>query len=212
MYRIRYALLLPLMHLGIAGPAMFHQESTVWRYAPRAQQFEDFEAKYPAPEGGAVPFDPCYEYRLSSATRTIAAANLPAALLVGASADGCASPSAWLIPNRLKYRLGVKTCVIALETFIVLGILVQWWLVGGWLDRRVTQSQPTRRWIVPIAVITVGAMVMASTAFGQGEIVELVNYFGGMVTLVAWIVLIAMFAAVGTAWVIGRIRRQAPNP
>ena len=212
MYRIRYALLLPLMHLGIAGPAMFHQESTVWRYAPRAQQFEDFGAKYPAPEGDAVPFDPCYEYRLSSATRTIAAANLPAALLVGASADGCASPSAWLIPNRLKYRLGVKTWVIALETFIVLGILVQWWLVGSWLDRRVTQSQPTRRWIVPIAVITVGAMVMASTAFGQGEIVELVNYFGGMVTLVAWIVLIAMFAVVGTAWVIRRIRRQAPNP
>jgi hypothetical protein len=55
-------------------------------------------------------------------------------------------------------------------------------------------------------------MVMASTAFGQGEIVELVNYFAGMVTLVAWIVLIAMFAVVGTAWVIGRIRRQAPNP
>jgi hypothetical protein len=212
MYRIRYALLLPLMHLGIAGPAMFHQESTVWRYAPRAQQFEDFEAKYPAPEGGAVPFDPCYEYRLSSATRTIAAANLPAALLVGASADGCASPSAWLIRNRLKYRLGVKTRIIALDTFIVLGILVQWWLVGSWLDRRVTQSQPTRRWIVPIAVITVGAMVMASTAFGQGQIVELVNDFAGMVTLVAWIVLIAMFAVVGTAWVIRRIRRQAPNP
>jgi len=212
MYRIRYALLLPLMHLGIAGPAMFHQESTVWRYAPRAQQFEDFEAKYPAPEVGGVRFERCYEYRLSSATRTIAAANLPTALLVGASADGCTSPAAWLIPNRLRCRLGVKTWVIALETFIVLGIPVQWWLVGSWLDRRVTQSQPTRRWIVPIAVITVGAMVMASTAFGQGEIVELVNYFGGMVTLVAWIVLIAMFAVVGTAWVIRRIRRQAPNP
>jgi hypothetical protein len=212
MHKIRYALLLPLMHLGIAGPAMFHQESTVWRYAPRAQQFEDFEAKYPAPEVGGVPFERCYEYRLSSATRTIAAANLPTALLVGASADGCASPAGWLIPNRLRYRLGVKTWVIALETFIVLGILVQWWLVGSWLDRRVTQSKPVRRWAVPIAVITVGAMVMASTAFGQGETVELVNYFAGMITLLAWIVLLFMFAVVRTARAIRRIRRPGSQP
>jgi len=191
---------------------MFHEESTVWQYAPRAQEFEDFEAKHPATEGGGVPFEPCYEYRFSSATRTIVAANLPTALLVGASADGCASPTARLIPNRLKYQLGVKTWVIALETLIVLGILVQWWLVGGWLDQRFTQSKPTLRWIAPIAVITVGAIVMASTAFGQGEIVELVNYFAGMIALLAWIVLIVMFAVAGTAWVVRRTRHCAPNP
>ena len=212
MQRIRYALLLPLMHLGIAGPPMFHQESTVWRYAPQAQELGDFEAKYPAPEGGGAPFEPCYEYRFSSATRTIVAANLPTALLVGASADGCASPTARLIPNRLKYHLGVKTWVIALETLIVVGILVQWWLVGGWLDRQYAQSKPTRRWIIPIAVITIGAMAMASTAFGQGEIIELVNYFAGMIALMAWVVLIVMFAIVGTAWVIKKNRPQAPNP
>jgi len=106
----------------------------------------------------------------------------------------------------------VKTWVIALETLIVLGILVQWWLVGGWLDQRFTQSKPTLRWIAPIAVITVGAIVMASTAFGQGEIVELVNYFAGMIALLAWIVLIVMFAVAGTAWVVRRTRHCAPNP
>ena len=197
MRRIRYALLLPLMHLGIAGPPMFHQESTVWRYVPQAQELEDFEAKYPAPEGGGVPVEPCYEYRFSSATRTIVAANLPTALLVGASADGCASPAARLIPNRVKYQLSVKTWVIALETLIVLGIIVQWWLVGGWLDQRYTQSKPTRRWIIPVTVITVGAVVMASTAFGHGSVAEPVNIFAAMITLLAWIVLIVMFAVAG---------------
>jgi hypothetical protein len=212
MRRIRYALLLPLMHLGIAGPPIFHQESTVWRYFPQAQEFQDFETKYPAPKDGGMLLEPCYEYRFSSATRTIFAANLPTGLLVGASADGCASLTARLIPNRVKYQLGVKTWVIALETFIVLGIIVQWWLIGRWLDRRYTQSKPTRRWIIPIAVITVGAVVMAPAAYVQGGVAEIVNYFAGMIALTAWIVLIVMFAVVGTAWVITSIRHRVPNP
>jgi hypothetical protein len=33
-----------------------------------------------------------------------------------------------------------------------------------------------------------------------------------MITLLAWIVLIAMFAVVGAALLSRRIRRQAPNP
>ncbi|MGO9777845.1 MAG: hypothetical protein ACLPM3_14780 [Terracidiphilus sp.] len=105
----------------------------------------------------------------------------------------------------------MKTWVIALETLIVLGIIVQWWLVGGWLDQRYTQSKPTRRWIIPIAAITVGAIVMASTAFGQRGVAEPVNIFAALITLLAWIVLIVMFAVVGTAWVIRRMRHRVPD-
>ena len=209
--KIRYAFILPLLHLAIATPPTIHQQSRDWRFIPQIQAAEDFDKAQATPAAG-MPWDPCYEYRLPSDGRVLISADFPVALLVGLPADECALSALSLIPNGLKYYIRLKTRVLFVDGLLALGIFVQWWLVGAWLDQRFTQSKPARRWIIPIAVITVGAIVTALTAFGQQGVAEVVNYFAGMITLLAWIVLIIMFAAVGTGCVIRGIRRQAPNP
>jgi hypothetical protein len=204
-----YALILPLLHLAIAGPPAVHHQSKEWRFIPEWQAAEDFDKGHPEPVAAGMPWDPCYEYQVPSAGRLILTADFPVALLVGSSADDCALGAIRLIPGALKYHVRVKTRVILIDCLLALGIFVQWWLVGGWLDRQYGQSNPTRRWIVLIALITTGAVVMAVTAFVRGDVSGIVNYVAGMIALTAWIVLIATFAVVGTAWLIQRIRRQA---
>ncbi len=206
--KIRYALLLPLLHLAIAGSPLFHQESQVRGHTPLVQRFEDLEKEYPTSPSEGMPIEPCFEYRPSSATRTILAADLPVAILVGASGEYCDWGAIRLIPNRLLHRLQVKTRVILVECLIVLGIFAQWWLVGFWIDQRRRQSRPMRRWIIPVAIITAGGIAMAPTAFGQQGVVEYVNIYSAMITFLAWIVLLLMFAATGARWVIGRIRQS----
>jgi hypothetical protein len=210
--KIRYALILPLLHLAIAAPPVVHRQSRGWRFIQQTQAAEDFDKAHPEPVGSRLLWDLCYEYRLPSDGRLILAADLPVALLVGSSVDECALSAIRLVPDRLKYYVRVKTRVILTDCLLVLGIVVQWWLVGGWLDQRYKQSKPIRWWIIPITVITAGAIVMAPTAFGHGGVIELVNIWAGMITLLAWIVLIVMFAIAGAAWVIRRIRQQAPKP
>jgi hypothetical protein len=204
--RIRYALALPLLHLAIAAPPMIHQQSEGWRYIPIEQAVEDIDRERPEPARDAMLWNPCYEYRLPSAGRLVLTADFPVALLIGSSADDCALGAIRLIPNRLKYHVRVKTRVIFIDCLLALGIFVQWWLLGGWLDRLYKRSKPTRRWVVPIAIITLGAMVMAPTAFGQQGLAELVNILTGMITLLAWIVLIVMFVVVGAVGAITRMR------
>jgi hypothetical protein len=210
--KIRYALILPLLHLAIAAPPTVYQQSGGWRFIPQTQAAEDFDKTHPQPAAARMPWDPCYEYRLPSSGRLILTADFPVALLVGSSVDECALSALSLIPNGMKYHVRVKTRVMLTDCLLVLGIFLQWWLVGGWIDQRYAQSKPTRRWIIPIAVITVGAIVMSSTAFGQESVAEIINTIAGMITLLAWIVLIAMFAVVGAALLSRRIRQQAPNP
>jgi hypothetical protein len=209
--KFRYALVLPVLHLAIALPPLFHQELGVWRYIPEAQAIEDFEKAHPPSQSNGVQWDPCYEYRMSSDSRLIFAADLPVAVLIGTSAYGCSLGAVRLVPIRLNLYMRVKSSVILIEALIVLGVFTQWWLIGSWLDRRYNQSKAMRRWIIPIAVITVGGIVMASTAFGQRGVTEYVNIYSAMVTLLAWIVLMVMLIVAGTAWVIRRIR-QAPQP
>jgi hypothetical protein len=190
---------------------MFYEESKVWRYVPKAQMWKDFEERHPAPATEGRLMIDCYEYRMPSGSRLILAADLPVALLIGTSANGCGLGAVRLVPSKLMYHVRVKASVILVEALIVLGIFVQWLLVGSWLDKRNEQSKPTRRWVVLIAVITVGGFVMALTAFGQRGEAELVNIYSAMITLLAWIVLIVMFVAGWVASVIRKIRHPAPQ-
>ena len=186
----------------------------MWRYIPTAQATEDWEQNWEKDHPGeseGMATRPCYEYRFSNAARLIFAADLPTAILMG-SPQGCPESALGLALTGVKPRVRVRTGAILLANFIVLGILAQWWLIGRWLDYLRTQSKPRRRWIIPIAVITVGAMVMVPTAFGQQGAAEFVNILSGMIVLLAWIVLIVMFVVVGTASVIKRIRHRLPQP
>jgi hypothetical protein len=117
---------------------MVHQQSTGWRYISVEQAGEDFDKTHSALESNEMPWSPFYEYRLPSAGRLILAADFPVALLIGSSADECALGATRLIPNALKYYVRVKTRVILIDCLLVLGVFVQWWLVGRRVDRRST--------------------------------------------------------------------------
>ena len=209
--KIRYALALPLLHLAIAAPPTIHQQSREWRFIPEMQAAEDFDKSQPKHRTSGMPWDACYEYRLPSDGRVLISADFPVAVLIGLPADECAFSAISLIPNRLKYYIRLKTRVLFVDGLLALGIFVQWWLIGAWLDQRFTRSKPAGRWFIPVAVITIGAIVMALTAFGQQGVAEILNYCAGMITLLAWIVLVVMLAAVGTRSVIRGIRREAPQ-
>lgn len=99
MTRIRYALLLPLLHLAIVSAPMFYEESKVWRYVPKAQMWKDFEERHPAPATEGRLMIDCYEYRMPSGSRLILAADLPVALLIGTSANGCGLGAVRLVPR-----------------------------------------------------------------------------------------------------------------
>jgi len=213
--RIRFALLLPLLHLGILAAPMFREESRVWQYVPQAQSNEDWERKWEGEhpgtsEGMATP--PCYEYRFSNADRLIFAIDTPVSSVLGVSGDGC--PESLLRPTieKLNYRLPVRSRVILAETLIVLGVWMQWWLIGRWLDRKRTQLRPIRLSIVPAAVITMCGIIMLPTTFFRGpSTAELVNIFSGMLALLAWLVLLVAIATVGTKWLASKFRREGAS-
>lgn len=156
--------------------------------------------------------NPCYEYRVSLAGRMILAANLPTAFLVGYSASYCATGAIRPLLNSLRYHVRVRNGVILVECLLVLGIFAQWWLVGRWLDHRRKQMKPLRWWILPVAVITFCACVMAPTAFGHGGVMELVNICLGIMTLLAWVIFFLMFVALGVKGAISKHRNRLQEP
>jgi len=186
---------------------MFRQEARVWRYAATAQAGENFEKQHPTPTSGdAVWWWDCYEYRPSAASRLMFAVDLPTAILIGTSAYECAQGAVRPIMNKLRYHMRVKSRIILIECLLVLGILVQWWLVGRWLDRVCRGSWPTRRWIMPIAITTTCGILMIPAVFMGGRVAELVEICAEMIALLAWVVLLVMFTVVGATRVLRTIR------
>lgn len=209
MKRIRFALLLPLLHLAIVTPPILIREAKVWQYAPIAQQVQDYGRMHPVDAAGFVA-EPCYEYRFSNASRVILVANLPTVFLIG-SPDGCPRSALERVLEGAKFGFSVKSMIVLRGSLIVLGVIAQWWLVGRWLDYRRRQLNRLRRWVVPVAIITVAAAVMVPTALLSGEIADVVNGVSGMLALLSWIVLVGMFVASGVAWGFKKIGRQDGN-
>lgn len=211
---VRFALLLPLLHLSILAAPLFREERQVWRYIPILQAWQDEEKAHPDFGSGGMPALPCYEYRFSNAARLIFIVNLPTALLIG-SPQGCPQSLLALATGGLKPPtpvMSVRTGVILTATLIVLGICLQWWLIGRWLDRRRAQLKSVRVSILPTAVITLCGILMLPTIFFRGRsVAELVNIFSGMFALLAWLALLVAFTVAGTKWLIGKLRRNSAS-
>jgi hypothetical protein len=207
--RIRYSLLLPLLHLAIAAPPIFRQEVRLWDYLAHAQLSEDYVRDHPVAADNAMqPFmNPCYEYRASAAERLTTAADLPTAFLIGSSARECAPGATKAILNKFKYRLRVKTRVILISCLMVLGIFFQWLLLGVWLDRVRKHAKAMYWWFTPIAVITLAGMLMAPAAFASTSTAEMIGLPGIVVSLLAWFVLFGMFLVLGVKALIRRLSR-----
>lgn len=211
MKSIRYGLLLPLLHLVISLPVIYYEEASTWRYLPRLQIEEDFEKTNPEPAvhaGPQIAWEPCYEYRASTADRLIFAVEFPSALLIALHGGAACNPTL-LRPllERLKRWTRVKTRIMLLDILLVLGIAGQWWLVGWRIDRLRDQHKRARRRIVLAVTITISGIVMAVATFARTAPLEFLSAVLSLIALFAWLVLVFIFAASTGRWILRFSRR-----
>ena len=175
--RDRFSLLLPLIHMAISLPVIYYVEALIWQQIPRIQATEDFEKTAPPPmlhSGPMIAWDPCYEYRASNADRFIFLTEFPAGILIPPHGASACNPTVLRpILQKLKNWMRLRTRIVLLDCLLVLGIVGQWWLVGRWIDRLRERRKHARRWIIPVATITISGIVVAAAAFGNWRSLEL---------------------------------------
>jgi hypothetical protein len=98
----------------------------------------------------------------------------------------------YMLPRPVK-RLGGGARIVLLDCVLLLAIWAQWWLVSRWLDRLQRQGQQIGVWAFPVAVITVGGIVMAVLSRSSGTW-ELIAMLSGLLVFFAWLALLLMFA------------------
>jgi hypothetical protein len=209
---LRYSLLLPLIHVAMSVPVLYHEEALIWRRIPRLQALEDFERTAPSPivhSGPMIAWNPCQEYRASNADRFIFFAEFPAGILIPPhGASGCNPTVLKPILQKLKNWMRLKTRIVVLDCILIIGIASQWWLVGRWLDRRRERRKQTLRWIIPVATITIFGFVVAAAGFGDPRRLEHSAIILSLVAFLAWVTLLLMFAIAAVQWAL-RLSRKA---
>ncbi len=195
--RIRYALLLPVLHLLIVALPMFHRAQMLWDYIPTAQRAEDYEKDHP-PTGAAGDYSwNCYEYRVSNTDRVIVAAEFPVAVLVGFDQECWPALVRPILNRLLKFRVRVSSRLILIDCLFLADTLALWFLIGRWLDLLNKRTVTMRWWIVLVAVISGGGIVMVPAVFHGDGLVEHVSILTGMAVVLAWLALLVTFAFVG---------------
>jgi hypothetical protein len=211
----RYSLLLPLIHLAISVPVIYYEEASIWRQIPRIQVGEDLEKTAPPPifqSGPMIAWNPRYEYRPSTADRFVFTVEFPAGMLIAPhGASGCNPTLLRPILQKLKNWMHVQPRIVLLDSLLLLEIAGQWWLIGRWIDSLRVRRKQTKRWIVPIAAITISGIIVAAVAFGGSRPWEPVAMILSLIALLAWLALLLMFSvtAVHWAWCSRKDRRSS---
>jgi hypothetical protein len=213
----RYCVLLPLIHLAISLPVIYHEEASFWRYVPRMQFEEDFEKTAPPPiphAGPVIEWIPYYEYRPSIADKFIVVVEFPAGILFPShGAAGCNPTLQRPLLEKLKNWMRLKTRIVLLDCVLIIGIAGQWWLFGRWIDRlRDRRNTAMRRIvlvrIVLVATIAVSGSIAAAASFGSSRSSEFAANIPLMITSLAWVLLLLLFAVTAVRWVL-RLSRKA---
>jgi hypothetical protein len=212
MKNIRYVLLSPLIHFTIAAPLIYYQQAKTWEYIPHIQAVQDTEKESWIPSGEEqFAWSPCYEYRPSIANKFVYTVEFPAGVLIGLDPthNGCDPGALALVLRRHMHHVRLKTAIVILNCLLAVGICAQWSLVGLWIDRLRRSLKPARRWTITVGVITVAGVSMAQAGFGTTGWRELVAMISGFLALLAWIVLLAMFAITAITSTLQKIRRAS---
>ncbi len=193
-------------------PVIYHEEALYWRFIPRIQIEEDFEKTAPRPifqSGPMIAWNPCYEYRPSTADRFIFTVEFPAGMVIAPhGASGCNPTLLRPILQKLKNWMRVQPRIVLLDSLLLLGIAGQWWLVGRWLDRLRERRKHTMRWIIPVATITIPGIAVAAAAFGNPPRLEPSAIILSLIAFFAWVALLLMFAVAAVQWAL-RLSREA---
>jgi hypothetical protein len=198
MKRIRYAVWLPLIHLAIMAPLISLEEAKGWKYLPVQQRIEDYDKAHPqkpklrTDAEPQVEWDPYYEYCPSLTVTSIYTVEFPAAFLF----RWCGHPPAafFMSPSketwcRLFGFLRVRTRLVILDLLLLLGIYLQWWLVGLRLDALLSQGKRIALIKTLALVITLAGSLAALLSHGPA-ILDLIAVFACFLALLGWMVLI----------------------
>jgi hypothetical protein len=78
-----------------------------------------------------------------------------------------------------------------------------------WIDQLRESLKPVRRWIITVGVIAIAGVFMAQAGFGTTGWRELVAMISGFLALLAWVVLLSMFAITAITSTLQRTRRAS---
>lgn len=205
---LRFAVLLPLIHLILVTFLICFQESRDWPYV---DSWAGDEEILNPPKGGpgAADWDLVHEYFPPVTVRAVMGAEFPADILVGWYRHP-PYRSALLQPLfvTLAQRISVKRRIVALDLMLILTICFQWWAVGRWIDYRGNSRQT--RWVVPAAVITLTEAIAAALSH-QDRLPDFIAAISALLALAAWLVLLGMFATVGIKAIVRLIRHSSMN-
>ena len=155
-------LLLPLVHMGLAGVWIAHEHAQLWPYLPRFQASEDFQRTHPpVPESKKSADDVDWdwelsEYRLSVQAIALLTIDPGPAILAGFNFpfrstqwSSTKIPVLAAISHPLTDHLRLKTRIIVLDGLLLFLVGLQWFLIGRWVDRRASLIKRTSLIRVP---------------------------------------------------------------
>jgi hypothetical protein len=183
---------------------IYQEEALYWQYIPRTQAEEDLGKNAPPPISQWGPWDACYEYRPSVADQVISLVEFPAGMLIaphGSSGNFC-NPAIRPMLLKLTNWMRLKTRVVVLDCLVVLGIAGQWWLIGFWLDHLRGWQRSSKRWIIPVAAITISGISGAAAAFGNWRSLQIGAAIFSLIAFLAWVILLLMFVVAAARWAI----------
>jgi len=188
MKRLRYSLLLPLIHLLLSTLLIYPRQQQVWPHLKSVPPIDETEPTRSDQEGFWP--NPCYEYRPSVADRFAIGIELPAGLPLGLDGSFRACNHGLMAPLFRKLRMGAKTGTIFLDFILTCIIVAQWWLVGWRIDSLHKGAKSASLWLVPAVIISGAGCVMVPAGFGVSGLFELVAFFASAIAFFGWIFLL----------------------
>jgi hypothetical protein len=204
----KLAILLPLIHVAVAGILIGFEESRYWRLnlesIDRADRLERHEREQPrhtiqskAAEDKDSRFSETMEFRSSAATRVIFGFELPAFLVLGwfrhpitSRFDGFLQP--WLVGLTLGMPAASK--LVCLDGILIVTIGAQWWVICWWLEQRAGKNKPIRFLRTLAIAISVAEAVSAICCLAGGEL-EVPAILAAFGAVFAWFAILLSAAA-----------------
>ena len=222
--RLKFALLLPIAHFAIAVVLIGSEDSRYSRLEfeaiERSDRVERQERLHPTLEAQSNIFDEQdlqrsmeNEYRPTAAVRAILGVELPAVAVVGwFRHPPTAHPRGLLQPLLYRITLGISALrkILLLDSFLILAICEQWWLVGRWLDAREGERKPVKFKRGLAMLITIAGLVSAILCRAR-DFWEFVAALVAFLAAIAWLVLLVT-AAVAVAKSVRSFFRGTPTP
>ncbi len=204
---------------------MYRQESGDW--AAQISLFQKFDAIETAEEAArsasapsqgsaslSIGWDPIsVDYWTTTSVKAIYTVEWPAGLVVGwymhPSSLYFSGVLQYILPRLVK-RVAGGARIVLLDCVLLFAIWAQWWLVGRRLDQLRRQGKEMGAWTLPVAVITVGGIVMAALSRSSGKWEE-IAILCGLLAFLAWVALLLMFAVVAVQWALRLSRKGGPE-